>query len=110
MSRPAAARPSLSSSQILVGRLPEGMEPVAVADDPAEQARVHRLAPEPEARTVRAPGLGLEIDVLVGVVPAGERGGRLTPETFPRGEMLVEESAAPVERDARARRIRPGAS
>ena len=61
---------------------------------------MHRLAAEPEARPVRAPGLRLEVDVLVGVVLAGERGGRVAPEPLPRGELLVEQGAAPAERDA----------
>ena len=61
---------------------------------------MHRLAAEPQPRPVRTPRLGLEVHVLVGVVLAGERGGRVAPEALPGGEVLVEERAALRERHA----------
>ena len=76
------------------------MEAVGVADDPAQQPRVHRFAAEPQARPVGPPRLRLEVDVLEGVVLAGERRRRVAPEAFPRCEVLVEQGAALAERDA----------
>ena len=61
-SRPAAASPS-QEHHVLVGRLPERMEAVRVANDPAQKSRVHRLAAEPEPRPVGVPRLRLEPDV-----------------------------------------------
>ena len=108
--RPAAASPASSVSRSCVGGRAERVEPVRVAHDPPQQARMHRRTPEPEPQPVLAPRLGLEIGVGEAVVIAGEGGRARPPERLPGGEVLVEQAPALGRTALRAPRIRRGAS
>ena len=56
--------------------------------------------PSQRRRPVGPPGLRLEVHVVEGVVLAVEARGRAGPHGLPRGEVLVEQRAAPLEGDA----------
>src|SRR5699024_3595370 len=76
------------------------MDTGAVLDDARPNPTMQARPTEPEPWAVRAEGLGVEVDVTEGVVLSGEVARRTSPQSPPGSEVLVEEGAAALERDA----------
>ena len=84
--------------EVLVARAAERIPAVAVPHHATKQPVVDGARPEPQPHTFRAPGLGLEPDVLERVEPAGVGGRRRPPRGVPGYEVLVEQRPAVCER------------
>ena len=86
--------------QVGGGDRAERVEAVPVLDEAAHEPPVQALAPEPQPGPGRTERLRLEVDLVEPVVRPRERRGRVAPEDPPGREVLVEQLAAPLERDA----------
>ena len=98
---PAGRRPRVADRSHRRGvGLAEGMEAMAVADEPPEDERADLDPPEPHPRPVPAEGLGLQVDVVEAIVVARKARRRVAPEHAPGLQVLVEQTAAFAERHA----------
>ncbi len=89
--------------ELVRGRLAERVKAIAVLDQAAHDPRTDRHAAEPQPRTLGAVRLRLEVDVLEPIVATSERSWTRTPQRPPRHQVLVEQFATALERDAERR-------